>query len=360
MFGTLLLLVAGLAPDTDPAILVKRLGDTSFAVRQEAEAHLSALGLSALAALEAGARDADPEVRVRSSRLLVQVRAADRKARIEAFLAATDDQPATTLPGWARYRALVPSPTRKGFVAVFEGDSELVTLASKDARKAAAELATRANKLATLLLLPGQDEETLASLPAWLLVAADPDVPVEPATLTALYAGLAILVEREAPRKELLTHPDGPALLLAVLQRGGDAAAATTLPLAADLGLKPSRAWATKLATTPTTPVATRAHAVRLLGLVGERSDVAILTPLLTDKTAVGTVTFGTTRLSTELGDVALAAILHLRGEKLADYGFTYTRIVPGQKTLPSPERLGFADAATRTAAFAKWREKMK
>jgi hypothetical protein len=350
----------------DPAVLVKRLGDSSFAVREAAEAELAGLGPAAQGALEAGARNPDAEIRSRCQRLLLTVRGAERKARIEAFLADTEDRPAATLPGWAKFRSLVKDPARKAFVPLFEGDSILLDLAARDPRAAATALAERTRELAVLLLVPERDKEALAALPAWLLVATDPAVPVEPATLTGLYAGLSVLARRETPRKQMLATLAGPELLLATLQRGGEGSWSTTLPLAGELELKAARPWAAKLATDAKLPAPKRALAILLLARLSDplagadhrAADVAVLTPLLGDKSPVGTVTVTNVNLSAELGDVALAAILHLRGENPADYGFPYYQTVPGLKTLPSAERLGFADAAGRAAALAKWRAK--
>jgi len=348
----LVLFLASLAPP-DPAVLVRQLGDSSFEVRDAAEAELAGLGLAAVPALEAGLKDADVEVRVRCDRLLTLARVLDRKARVKAFLDGGD------LPCWERYQAVVgTAATRKAYATVYEANAHLLDLAGKDPKQAAARLGERAGELGPMLLQPQRDKDALAALPAVLLVAGDPAVPVEPAVLTTLYAGVGILARREAVRKEFLDDPAASPLLVPVLRRGGEAAHATTLPLAGDLGLKSLRDWAVTAATTATTPTATRALCVLFIAKLGDPKDADALGPILADKAAVGTVTVGGQKLTAELGDVALAAVIHLKGESPADYGFPYWQAVPGLKTLPSPERLGFADAAGRDAAFKKWREK--
>lgn len=344
-----LLVLASLAlADPDPAALVKKLRDPVFAVREAAEADLAALGLPALAALEAGVKDADPEVRSRCQRLLVTVRVAERKARLAAFLNDTGD-----LPGWARFRTLVPPATRKAYVTLYEADAALLDLTGK---AALAGLADRLKELPVSLLLAERDKEALTALPAYLLVAGDPAVAVEPATLANLYSALQLLARREALRKDFLSEPGRAELLLAALARGGAGAYATTLPLAAELELKAAKPLAAKVATSATAAPAVRAQAFLALARLGDASDIPTLTPLLGDKAPVGSVTVVNQRITAELGDVALAALIHLRGGTPADYGFPYYQAIPGIKTLPSPERLGFVDAASRAAALAKWR----
>jgi hypothetical protein len=360
---TAFLTLALIAPmeQENPTVLVQMLGSNSFEVRDRAEADLKGLGLAALDALEVGTRNPDIEIRTRSARLLASIREADRKARIQAFLDQPDDSDVAALPGWPRYRMLSAAKiTRKTYVALYESDAPLLHSAAQDPRQATVMVKERARELGTLLLLPQKDRLAAAQLPALLYVMSDPAVSVEPATWKDLYAGLSILAQREALRKDLLTQPAVPELLLGALQRGGDALHATTLPLAAELALPQAHEWAVRLCSGAATPTATRAQAILLLARIGTPADIPVLVPLLLDKTPVGKVTVVSRALSAEMGDVALAAILHLNGEKPGDYGFPYFEAIPGLKTLPSPERLGFVDAKDRAAAFAKWREKNK
>ncbi|MEM7198709.1 MAG: PDZ domain-containing protein [Planctomycetota bacterium] len=65
------------APDT--GVLIQRLGDTSYAARQDAEARLRELGPAAVGALQKAAEeDADPEIRWRARRLARQIDRGDR------------------------------------------------------------------------------------------------------------------------------------------------------------------------------------------------------------------------------------------------------------------------------------------
>ena len=337
-----ILALALAAPDPDPVALVRRLGDQSFAIREEAEAALLGLGLAAKPALETGLTDRDLEIRARCERLLAKVRTAEREGRIQAFL----DAPAVTLPGWKRYQAIVQQADRKRFVAIYRAEADLLERPT--------ELAVRIRDLPLGVLLSDRESAILAGLPAWLLLAGDPEIQVEPAVLTELLTGLELLARRESIRKDFLAIPGHAELLMAVCQRGG----AAGLPLMADLKLPAGKAHALALALRAAEPAILRASAILVVARLGTRDDVAPLRPLLNDTTAVGMATVGGTRLNAELGDVALAAMLQLQGEKLEDYGFPHARVVPGLKALPAPERLGFIDAAGRKTARERWEKK--
>src|SRR4051794_786648 len=68
--------------------LVRKLGSDFYREREEAQAELGKMGrLARQAVAEGAATDADPEIRLRCSRLLPKASADDLKARIDTFLA---------------------------------------------------------------------------------------------------------------------------------------------------------------------------------------------------------------------------------------------------------------------------------
>jgi hypothetical protein len=71
----------------------------------------------------------------------------------------------------------------------------------------------------------------------------------------------------------------------------------------------------------------------------------------------VGSAVIRQKKLTAQLRDVALVVLVRLTGQQPADYGFPYLQAVPGLKTLPSPDRLGFAGDPDREAALKKWKE---
>ena len=94
------------------------------------------------------------------------------------------------------------------------------------------------------------------------------------------------------------------------------------------------------------------------VGQLGTKEDIAQLAPLLTDKAAIGSSSVNWTQIKAEVRDLALAMLLHSRGQALADYGYPYFQIVQGvQPFQTSPGCVGFANDTDREAAFKKWAE---
>ena len=86
--------------------LVKKLAGDVYADREDATRKLRALGRKALEALEAGADDPDPEVRLRCELLLPAAEADDFDARLATFLADKQAKFDHDLPGWNEFRTI--------------------------------------------------------------------------------------------------------------------------------------------------------------------------------------------------------------------------------------------------------------
>src|SRR4051812_36607789 len=98
-------------PEFDKAAaLVKQLGHPRFAVREAAGMQLLEMGGSAVAALRAGTRSEDEEVRTRCTALLPQAKAAGWKKRAEAYLADADAKEKRDLPLLAEWEKLTGKP----------------------------------------------------------------------------------------------------------------------------------------------------------------------------------------------------------------------------------------------------------
>jgi len=88
--------------------LVRKLGSDFYREREEAQAELGKMGrLARQAVAEGAATDADPEIRLRCSRLLPKASADDLKARIDTFLADTEGKFEHDLPGLKMFRKQV-------------------------------------------------------------------------------------------------------------------------------------------------------------------------------------------------------------------------------------------------------------
>src|SRR5438874_9764091 len=83
--------------------LVRRLGDTSFRVRDASARELVARGAGAIAALKRGGDSPDPEIRDRCRRLLTQLQARLIRERLETFVKDAKAPPDPVLPAADRF-----------------------------------------------------------------------------------------------------------------------------------------------------------------------------------------------------------------------------------------------------------------
>jgi hypothetical protein len=362
LFACLLLcpLSVRAGPPPSPAELVRQLGDNSFEVRRAAAEKLVALGAVAERAVRAGLKDADAEVRKQCRLLLPRLLEADREAKFKAFLADTGDKQKHDFPGWARFgRALgTGPPARQLFVKTVRADVALLDAAEREMKKAKALVVSRCAGLQLKLISPEHNATILGEVAALAFVLTDTRLEVERPSLDQFLAGLETLAHRPALRKEVNANAALRKLLVDVLQKRSGPAPDKALSAALALGLKEAVEWAVQLATDRKAPPGTRALALVLIGNLGDKGLSTRLAPLLTDATVVGSRSLGRARLSAEVRDVALAALIQLHGQSLADYGYPYPRAVPGLKVVPEPACLGFTGPAERETALKRWRER--
>jgi hypothetical protein len=150
-------------------------------------------------------------------------------------------------------------------------------------------------------------------------------------------------------RKALLASKDQP--VSAALSN-------QALTLTRTLRLKEGIEPALRMAQSGSVNVWTRGQAILVVAELGDKDQFARLEPLLGDTTTLGTTTVNGTRFRTQLGDVALGAMVHLSGQRLADYGFPYFQAIPNLAPFStSANCFGFTEDSDRAAALKKWRE---
>jgi hypothetical protein len=348
-----LVLVAGAAArdaeaPSDPAALVRR----------RAAEQLRKLGKAAEAALREGLKDADADVRERCRTLLDEFERADREERLKAFLDDAEDK--KPLPGWRRFTGMAGKTpaARRSFAALYRNAGDLLEAVEKAPAEVRDRLAERCTALGPALITPGPEEPVLTEAEALLLLATDDRVQLAVPAFNALCSSLEVLANRAALKKRFLADEPSRKLLLAFLRRHWDGPQQErVLALALAYELKDTADWAVALALSGEAPGSARGWALLLAARVGSKEHAAKLKPLLADTTLIGRKMLGSTTLRAEVRDAALAAVIQLSGRRPADYDFPYLKAVPGLKTLPAPACLGFADAASRDAAFKKWKE---
>jgi hypothetical protein len=342
------------APQRTASELVERLGDPVFAVRQRAARDLLRLGAAAEKDLEAALEHPDAEVRQRAASLLEQVLETGSEAKLAAFLGDAQGAKQLDLPGWQKFRELVGDSraSRTVFVAMQRAEPKLLA-AYQAAPRRAAEVSREAAQVWASVEVEADDidrEQLFGDLAAVLFVGGDKDV-----SLDAQYVERAWQFGRVGLNEELRNPETAPVLrkLLGrwVLRDSG--ANWSNLSMAASYALPEGAELARRLLAEPQTPPAYRGYAALVLGRLGAAGDVTVLEKLLDDKSLCHQQQLNFQRVETQVRDAALAAMVRLTGQKVADYGFD--RAVEHEQYLYQLQTLGFRDAAKRDAALKKW-----
>ncbi|MGH7140017.1 MAG: hypothetical protein ACREHD_30120, partial [Pirellulales bacterium] len=95
-------------------------------------------------------------------------------------------------------------------------------------------------------------------------------------------------------------------------------------------------------------------YAILAVGKLGSRDHVAALMPLLDDARPIGMADRTARGSDTQVRDVALAAMIHLTGQKLDVYGFVHAK--SNSWLLFNSNTLGFNDPSARQEAIKNWR----
>jgi RNA polymerase sigma factor (sigma-70 family) len=371
-------------PDPAVAKLVEQLGSDEFAVREAAHKELRKLGLKAEAALRAGLKSEDPEVRARCAKILAEIRKDSLDDLVRTFDPKAESVP--DHPIWKRFKSIAGDTraSRELFAQVI-ADSRLArfldaaeAVPADRARIYRDEVAWQSCNATYAVagqmpggyrmleggpkaseLKPPPEPVTSASLAAYFFLGSYPETAVQVTGKDR--AGRAI---REGLIVETFEFAKGqapPAVrkLFAVwldnrvdrdtLESGYWRATANDIPDAAPA--------ARRLLAAKELPSAAKAYAALYLARRGEKADVALITPLLDDTTVARAVIYDKPA-PVQVRDAALAACLLLHDENPADYGFDVLR----KRGSPKADAfdmawLGFWSDAARDAAHEKGRD---
>jgi hypothetical protein len=176
-----LALCVSAAPEPPSTELVRRLGDSNYAVREEAAAQLARLGRPAVAALELGVKSRDLAVRRRCAELLAAARRSDFDIVLDDFIAGKN--PKDPLPGWTRFRELAGDDVyaRRLYVDLYRADRTLLEQLGKDPKQFATKASARFQNLVQRMSMPrpagddGMQPEEFAGLLLGLAAAPPAD-----------------------------------------------------------------------------------------------------------------------------------------------------------------------------------------
>jgi hypothetical protein len=373
--GLLLVMVARAAAGPEPgdpgtpeyekaAKWVEQLGAPRFAAREEAAKLLLQMGGPALPAVEAGTRSKDAEVRARCAAILPQVRAADWRARAEAFLADPTSYKADPRL-FAEYEKSVgklDDGSRKLFAQMVEADIDLMALAVARAD----DVTVLVRKRCDAMLRPNAHghvvvRESVGKIAVLLFsdsLGRPERAPWGDAIHPAYQLGNPGLVDG------MKAADTGPALRRLVVHWAAgrpelDTKSRQFFALAAGAGPIPEAvpvlAQLAKDADADVRRV--RAPAVWALGRIGSPDSRALLKGLAIDRS---TVDVGAPKGICTLGDCALAALAEANGQKPTDLGMVMGARGPiplgataGGPTVKVPV-YGFPDDEARQSEWKK------
>jgi hypothetical protein len=363
------------------AALVRELGSPVFDDRERAARDLAALGRLALPALRYGVeRSPDAEVRLRCGLLLPRAREADHVARVAVFVADRDGKFEHDVAGWGLFRKAVgdgPDARRLFERIAGAASTRRVLIATRwpgpSLNALAAERWTRLGKEARPVQAEGVQAAArpVSLLDVAALLLADIASPEADEGLGSGWVPTVLLIEDVALAETARGRgPDGPVfrrLVTAWLDgKSGAVGLQHAIQIATAIQLPPAVAARYHARTLDQKGIDahTKLVAVGALARSGDRGHLAALDRLRDDTDAVDVGWPDGTMFTSPVADLALAAMIHLSGQKLTDYGFTiapggpvdFTRVDPCRF---APDRTATADQKRERAA-AKWEEWVK
>ena len=347
--------------------LVEQLGDTSYAVREEAAKRLVSHGLAAKGVLKEALDDADLEVRIRAQHILACVRQSELEARLAAFIADVDGREDHNLPGWAPYKELVGGSrdARKLFAEMIRSEASLLTAYEKGSADLPQLFAARMASMQPHVVgvVNRTNEIPAPTMATLLLIGADKIVEQNSSGMSRLYSLL-----NQPTARHVITAGKHASLLTELLEEWVTSDNSTVthfgmmLVLKYDLkeaGLQQAKKVISRHAATSSSILP---YAIIAVGKYGGEEHASLLESLLGNKTVCHTWTNRALKkdgsIKIQVRDVALAMILHVTGRDLARYGFKLLRQNP--ETLYYIYTFGFVDDKEREAAHAKWAEESK
>jgi hypothetical protein len=363
--------------------LIRRMGSDVYREREDAQAELTKMGRRARQAIaEAVSTDADPEIRLRCSRLLPKATADDLKARIDTFLADTESKYEHDLPGLKTFRKQLGTTekARGLYVEILKSPYNMDMFAAMDRGETEGGRAISDRRSAMW--------NDLQHRP--VPVGGKPFVPKQPSLpdIAALLLAETVIASDNIPKTGVWTWVNGTQFVqqqasMNALNNTGAAHADTykvlvgqwlgtrndpqeLTNLAYQLGNAPLRQFKEalpllrRIILTEAVQGYAKGQALNALMQQRGKEELPFLKTLLTNDNIVQQVWFGKPNGQAEMHsclmkDVALAYLISQAGGNIKDYGFETP-----QGVIVNPSQLGFGQYAftseeKRAAGFMKY-----
>ncbi len=346
---------------------VERLGDESFAVRQQATQTLVDASLDALEPLRARLDDTDAERRRRVRRILTTVLEAKHWNDLERFTAGQID--GEHLAGWTWFRTVAGDTpnSRKLFALMQTEEAGLLAAAG-----AGSDEAEKALRLRYWQIMQGmrnvagrpRQEPQLATLAALTLVLTHPELELSKslaennawASLWQRATSTSMLREGEfvEPLRRLVN--------VWLIQPGEANLQTVKFRMALSANLEGGLILGDQiLADKKATPML-RVYAAELIARVGGKEHAARLLPMLDDETVVATQRMNNVDYEIQVRDAALAWLVYVTEQELGQYDLErakswFERLEKYPQQAFYFRVFGYANAEARDKAFGKLQE---
>jgi RNA polymerase sigma factor (sigma-70 family) len=338
-----------------PETLVKQLGSDEFAEREAAGDKLRSLGLSAVPAVRAGMKNADPEIARRCEELLPRIFADSWAPFVRRFQADKDGKEDFDHPIWRRFKSVAGDnpQSRKIFAEMIENADRVRALQAAECEPEAAG-AVYADEMARQLA--ERLRRVMEAIRNYGYLILKPPAPHRGEFATILFLGSYPAKAAVVPKPEVETSyvEDGirstSSVFEAPMRKLFAAWAATRrtpegicLAMRAALWVESEDclAVARRVAADAKLPSPTRASAFPVLAQLGNRTDLALLEPLRDDAAVYGQEIGDNPGPSggpvpnlapriVQVRDMAVTMMLALHGKEPSDLAFDYGLMSPG------------------------------
>ena len=331
---------------------IQQLGADSFVLREEAEQRLREMGTSVMAAVREAAKSPDPEVRLRSQRILAALRKSELQQMVERFREGKEEK----LPGWSQFKDVAgdSKTTRELYCEIFETQGDLFRpLVSNDL----SEAIERAREQAKMLQqsISAQYQPTFAEVAAIVFVSS----LKYDATLLQSVSSLCFQAKFSQKMNDSKAGPELKKFLIKLYATEMDPNVQHQM---VNLGVRYQLAQclplARKILADKNAQHYYKSQAIIAVSQFGSLDeDETLLRSQFEHTQTISTWTRNNERLTTQVGDVALAAMVFMSRRQPKAFGFEHAQKVNfqnPQQTLQA-HYLGFASDAKRKEARKQW-----